>query len=253
MISRNKIDIIYHQTQAKMQAEGVRSNLGYVWWVLDPLLSLAIYYLLFKVLLNRGGEDYISFLFIGLIAWRWFQMSITKGASSISAKKNLYKRIYLPKYIFPFVEILYQTWKFVIVFTIILIIYQFTGYPLNWNYIFLPLIIILQFIFITSIVLPISAIIPFIPDMNFLISHVVRLLIYPSAVVFSIDMIPEKYHYIINLNPIALIINSYRDIVMYNKTPNFKWLSLVLVFSIIFTLFGLALINRNDKKYAKLI
>lgn len=249
----NHFDIIYHNAKAKLEAENVRSFIGYLWWVLDPLMSVAVYYLLFKVFLKRGGNDYIPFLFIGLVSWKWFVSALTKGANTISLNKSLYKKIYIPKFVFPFIEIFYQTWKFLVIFVLIVFCYQFGGYPLNIYVFWIPLIVLTQFTLICALTLPLAAIVPFFPDLNFLIGHIMRLLIYPSGVVFAIDQLPAKYQFYIKLNPMAQIIESYRDIIMYNRAPNVQMILIILGYSIALTVLGYFMIQRYDKQYAKLL
>ena len=216
-------------------------------------MSVAIYYLLFKVILTRGGPDYIEFLFLGLITWKWLATAATKSGEILDDRKKLIKKIYIPKYVFPMVETFYHTWKFLVVFAFVIVVYAFVGYTPNLKYFWLPVILLAQLTLILGIGGLFSAFVPFAPDLKFVIAHIFRLAFYPAGVLFSLDMVPEKYVVFIKYNVIAQLLQSYRDVIMYNSHPSLWAVS--LVFSIGIVLCGLSLyfLNRFDEKYAKLI
>jgi lipopolysaccharide transport system permease protein len=110
------VNIILYFTKSKIETESNRSFLGYLWWIIDPLISLGIYFLLFKVFLNSGADDYIPFLFLGLLTWKWLESSAAKSSFSILNELHIIRKINIHKAIFPLSEICYQTWKFIIVF-----------------------------------------------------------------------------------------------------------------------------------------
>jgi hypothetical protein len=81
----------------KTLAEVARTYAGFLWWVLDPILFMVIFYLVFCVLLERGGEHFVQFLLIGLVAWCWFHSTLTHGCNALPAGSGLIRRVYLPK------------------------------------------------------------------------------------------------------------------------------------------------------------
>ena len=87
-ISRYR-DIIVYRTIAGVKAESRQNYLGYLWYVLEPLLTTVIFYLAFAKLMGRGGKEYVMFLLIGLISWQWFESSCLQAAGSIKAKLHI--------------------------------------------------------------------------------------------------------------------------------------------------------------------
>lgn len=249
---KNHIEFLVFYTKAKLEAESFRHHAGYLWWILDPLFSVAVYYFLFKVILNRGGPDYIQFLFIGLVSWKWFADTTLKSSGSLLSNLNIIKKIKIKKHVFPIVEVFYNTWKFLVIFAFILIIYSLIGYKVSLNHFFLPVVLLSQFTFLIGCALFLASIIPFLPDLHFLITYSIRLLFYPSGVIFALDSVPEKYKTLVMLNPMAGLIDSYRNIVMKASTPDFSPIFFGFLIGGCLALIGLFVMNKKDKEYPKL-
>ncbi|MCB0272853.1 MAG: ABC transporter permease [Bdellovibrionales bacterium] len=239
-------------TRARLESEVVRNYIGYLWWVLDPALSVCVYYVVFKLILERGGPDYIQFLAIGIIAWKWFATSVNKGAMSIFQQKKLIQKIYLPKIIFPHIDLNFHTVKFLAIFIPMVFVFALIGYPLSIYHLYLPVLIVCQFIFIIGLTTFLSSLTPFFPDTNFILSHILRLAFYPSGVLFDLRRVPEKYRWIIDINPMAQAIQSYRDIIMHQMPPSyFGFLLLAGLGTVLYTI-GFFIISKNEGNYAKL-
>ncbi len=245
-------ELIFYYTKSKLEAENARTFMGYLWWIIDPLMGVLVYYILFKLLLNRGGPDYIQFLFLGLITWKWFDNSVKNSANSIHGSIQLVRKIPIHKSIMPLVEVLYNSWKFFIIFLVVLIGYSFIGYPPKIYLISLPAVLLSQIILIIGISFFLASIVPFIPDLSFLIGYSMRLIFYPSGILFDLAKIPEKYQIYIKWNFIAGLIQSYRNIIMYEKWPVWFALAGCTISGIIFGTIGLYLINKYNRVYPKM-
>ena len=239
-------------TGFKLEEESRRSYLGYLWWIIEPLLNVAIYYLLFKVILERGSEDYIQFLFLGIIVWRWLSGAILKSSNSIIAQINLIKKININKILFPLSEVLSVTWKFLVIFIITVCIYSIF-YKVTVNYIYLPLAVLSMFALISGTSVFFAAITPLFPDIKLFLPHFFRLLFYPSGILFSVDSLPDKLQFYVGLNPLVGGIQGFRKILIYGDAPEFMNLLLLFSLGLAFFIFGLWILSKNDKKYAKFL
>ena len=92
-----------------------------LWWVLEPLLYLCAFYLIFEVFLQRGGEGFVGFLLCGLVFWRWFDTTIKRASASIQNSIGIINRAYLPKWVFPATEVASGTARFVFVLALFLL------------------------------------------------------------------------------------------------------------------------------------
>ncbi len=246
------LDLIFLYTKSKLQAEAERTYLGYFWWVLDPLVGVAIYYVLFKLFLKRGGPDYIPFLFLGLITWKWFENGVSRSAETLLGAASIFKKVQIHKSVFPSVEVLYHTWKFLIVFLFVILVYAIVGYTWSLPILTLPIVLLVQFVLIYGIGLFVASVTPFLPDIKFFVGYSMRLLFYPSGIIFDVARIPEKYQYLIKINFLTGLIKSYRNIIMYQEFPDWFALAYCLVVGIVFVLVSSWILEKYDKVYAKI-
>ncbi len=253
MLSTRYRDLILYKTLADLRAEAARTYIGFLWWIFDPLIFMMILYVVFGLLLKQGTPDFVPFLLVGLVSWRWFQNTITHSATSILEGRGLMQQVHVYKIMLPLVVILTDLVKFGIVLILLLIYLWLAGFSIEWTYIALPILLLTQFLLILGLTLLVAAFVPFAPDLKYLVEHSLQILFYFSGVFFPGSSIPENYQTYFYLNPMASIIEAYRDILMYHKWPN--WLALALV-----SLLGLAIsilmynwLMRNDHLYPKLV
>ncbi len=249
---KQEIELITYYANAKLKAESYRHFAGYFWWILDPLFGVAIYYFLFKVIMNRGENNYIAFLVLGLIVWKWISECISKSSGAILSGLSLLKKIKLNARIFPIAEVLKDTWKFLVVFSLLILSFGFFISGFSWNHFLLIPLFIVSLFFVVGVGFFLSALTPFLPDLKFLITYGMRLLFYASAVLFSEDRIPPKYQFLLTFNPVANIIKSFRIIIMKLETPPLFSLLYPLTLGIIFGAIGLIIIKNKNQEYAKL-
>lgn len=245
-------DLILFNVRAKLEDEVIHHYIGYLWWILEPAMLVTIYYLVFKLILKRGEDDYIYFLFIGIVTWKWFGSSVSSGANSLYAAKSLYKKINLPKIIFPWIECVFYSVKFLIILSLIVTVYALSGYPVFKNILYLPILIFSQFIFSLGLSTLLSSILPYFVDLKIIVALFIRLGFYPSGVIFDLSRVPEKYDFIVNLNPLALSIQAFRDLIMRGTPPTLYTITFLLSSGLVLYLLGYTVIKKLDKKYAKI-
>lgn len=244
---------LFFYTRAKLEVESYRHFAGIFWWVLDPIIGVAVYYLMLKVFLNHQEDHYIQFLFIGIFAWKWFVEGITRSSAGILNNLTLIKKIRIQKYIFPLIEILNVTWRFLIMFSIMLIALYLFWFPLTIYALTIPLILLAQFIFIMGLGLFLSSFIPMFPDLQFLLGHALRLAFYPSCILFSAEKLPSQYQFVLHMNPIAGLVQSYRQVILAGRAPLWDVIGTAAIVGIFLGALGLFIINKYDKDYPKLI
>jgi lipopolysaccharide transport system permease protein len=245
--------IIKYRTLAELRAEVRRGYLGILWWIIEPLLYMSVFFALFAVGLRGGGVDAVPFLLTGLVTWKWFAVSVNKGVGILELNANVIKQINLPIFIFPSVAVIVNTFKFLIVFLLLivfLVCYTTPSYEAWWS---IPIILAVQLVFITSLTFWIAAIVPIIPDLQYVVPNCLLLLFFLSGVFFDISTINEQVRPFLLLNPMALLIDSYRSVLVYGTNPNFVHLSLLFVFSVIFLYSGCLFLSRYAHEYPKII
>src|SRR3954466_6060462 len=137
------IELVLFSTYAELRAERSRSYLGLIWWVLEPAMNMAVYYLVFSVILRSPQPDYVAFLLVGLTLWQWFKSCVSHGSYSIWQQLPLIRQVRLPAQVFPSVQILADTVKFAFILALLLAVLWLTGHPPNAAYVaLLPVLLV---------------------------------------------------------------------------------------------------------------
>lgn len=252
---RKRQDLLFYLVKSGLKAENRNSYLGYFWWLLDPLLNVLVYYFLVGVILGRGGEDYGVFLVIGLVAWRWMNTTITSSAKSITKYRTIINQVNLPKSIFPLSFSVTQLINYLFGLIVIALFLAFYGIIPGWRIVYLPLIMLVQLLFLVGISLFIAYITVFVRDIDNILSHIMRLFFYASPIIWEggrlLGKIPEQLNFLLYSNPVAIIIMSYRDILMYDQNPAFLGLFVIAILSVLFIFYMLRHYSRNEHKIIK--
>lgn len=212
---------------------------------------MAIYYFVFGVVFQRGTEDFVPFLLVGLVVWQWFAQSVSHCSVSINQNHALISQVNFPKVVLPSINIVMDTFKFSIVFTLLLTALWALGYPPTMSYVYLPLILMLQFLLNYACGLIASALIPFVPDLSNLIPHLLRLGMYGSGILYAVSSLPHNLQEILAYNPMVWIIQSYRDVLMYNEAPDTTSLVSYAGTVIILYMFARVLMSKLNTVFAR--
>ncbi len=248
---KKRNDLLIYLVKSGLKAEHRNSYLGYFWWLLDPLLNIAVYYFLVVIILQRGGEDYAVFLVIGLVVWRWISSSINTSAKSILRYSSIINQVYLPKFVFPLSFTFTQLINFLFGLIVIALFLTVFGVVPTWHIVFLPYLIVITIAFLLAIGLVLGYITVFIRDIDNILTHVIRIFFYASPIIWEGGRLPPEYGLIVAINPIAIIVNAYRDILMYHQAPSFIPLGIILVLSTIIIVYMMYHFSKNEHKIIK--
>lgn len=196
------------------------SVLGVVWSFLNPLLQVTVYAFVFPYILKVKEANYLVFLIVGLLPWTFFTTSLLQGASTNIVNGNIIKKVYFPREILPISVVTGALINFLISCIIILIIVLISGLGVSYYIVFLPVVILIQYILCLGLALFISAITVYLRDIEHLISIFVMVLFYGTPIVYSIHNIPAGLANVLYLNPMSSVIEAYRDIFYYKQMPN---------------------------------
>ncbi len=244
-------DLLIYLVTSGLKAENRNTFLGYLWWLLDPFLNIIVYYFLVVVIMKRGGPDYSQFLVIGMVVFRYFSTSISLSSGAIIKNSGIITQVYLPKAIFAFGTTLSQTINFLFGLVVVEILLFFFHISQGIELICLPLIILVQLLFQLAISLFLSYICVFIRDFKNIVGHIIMIMHFVAPVIWEINFLPKKYYWVIKYDPLAWILQAYRDILMYKTFPDFKLLLFLMILSVGFILGMFAFYEKNEHKIIK--
>lgn len=258
--NKSSFDAVYRIFQVSwlralmgLKAESRGTRLGYLWWIIEPAMHLAVYYLAFGVLLKHGGDDYVAFLLVGIVHWLWFSKSIMNASQSILVGRGLILQLPLHTGIFPLAEIFRDLMKQIIVVVILLLILSVMGYLPSAYWTIYPFIFLLQILLTLPCAGLVAALMPFIPDLRVIVPACLQLAMFLSGVFFSGDLVPESFHWLLSLNPAYLLLEAYRDILIRQQQPDWHMLATLLVALLFFNIIVIALFGRFNRQYARII
>lgn len=244
-------EYILNSINTEIRTEYSTSYVGYLWWILDPLLYMVIYIVVVTILLGRRPPDYPVFLFTGLLFWRWTSSAFIRCTNSIISKRNLLAQVYIPKFIFPLVRVVIESIYFlfsIFVLFALLIIYKI---PFTLHFLeFVPLFFV-QFLFIFGMGLWLSHLGAYYYDVDRVLSFILRVWYYVSPGLYSLASVPESYRHLFWLNPLTTIMESSRNVFLYGKSPVYPALAGLAVLSLVIIYFGLKKLREFDRVYTK--
>ena len=227
------------------------SVLGVLWSFLYPLLQIAVYAIVFPLIMRSNMENYTVFVCCGLIPWNFFSTAISRSSFTMIENGNILKKVYFPREILPISVVTSEAVNFVISTIIILAFVLGTGMGLTWYVIFYPVILLIQYILLIGISLFVSSITVYFRDLQHFIGIALQLLFYATPIVYATNIIPESYQWILRLNPMTFIIDGYRSIFYYQQQPDFISLGITLLVSLILCVVGYLLFSKLQKRFAE--
>lgn len=227
------------------------SFLGVLWSFINPLLMTLVYAIVFPFILRNGPEHYVTFIVIAILPWNWFTTVISQGTFSIVGNADIIKKVYFPREILPLSVATSGLVNYFISVPIILIFLLCSGIGFSFNILWLPLIAITQYILTIGIILITSAINVYIRDAEYIINFIVTMLFYATPVLYSTDLFPERFKWILYINPMTTIVTAYRDIFYYKQMPDLSLLLTVLGMSILLLLIGIVIFRKLKKGFAE--
>jgi lipopolysaccharide transport system permease protein len=220
------LELVWTKAIFNLRSEVNRNYLSYGWWILEPLLYMIVYYVVFGLLLQRGGEDYTGFLLTGLIPWMWFSKAVSGSSNSILTGQNLMLQAGLPSIFFPLVNLLQVTIKQLPIFFLLLGFLWLQGFiPTSLWWILFPVIFV-QIILMMAIACAVAAIIPFVRDLSYLVPTGLTFLMFLSGIFYDYRIIPDEWQSVFLLNPVAFLLKCYREIFVDGILPDLQTLAL---------------------------
>lgn len=240
--------LIHNQALMKLKAQANVLVLSYIWWVLEPILFVLLFYFVFKYVLYRGGDDFFIFLMVGKIPFLWFQKSVTSGANSLIENRGLIAQRPIPKIIFPLVNCQESLYKEALAFLVLIIALLFNGYFNLTSWVQILPVIVVTYLLICSVTFVFTIFVTVARDFNVVISMLMLGLMFTSGIFWDVNMIQDEQmkQLLLTLNPIAAIIDEYRQLLMYGNSLDVSKLVSVLIWALALGAVGVLGLNRLD-------
>ena len=227
------------------------SVLGILWSFLNPLLQIAVYAIVFPLIMKSNLPNYTVFLCCGLIPWNFFSAAISRTSFTMVENGNIIKKVYFPREILPISVVTSEAINFIISTIIILAFVFGYGMGLSKFLIFYPLVLLVQYVLLIGISFIVSSVTVYFRDLQHFIGIALQLLFYATPIVYAPNTIPENFQWILKFNPMTYVINGYRDIFYYKQMPDLSSMAIVLVIGIIVCLLGYFIFSKLQRRFAE--
>ena len=244
--------LLKSNVQKEIRGKYKGSFLGVLWSFVNPLLMTLVYAIVFPLILKNTADHYVTYLVVGILPWNYFTTVISQGTSTILSNGGILKKVYFPREILPISVNLSGIINFMISCLVIALFLIFSGIGFSWFIVFLPLIMAIEFLLLQGIIFITSAINVYVRDSEYIINFLISMLFYATPILYSSDMfIGSAIEVVVKYNPIAVIINGYRDILYYQVMPNFGMLAIVFGISVVLFYLGLRVFRKLEKGFAE--
>lgn len=247
----NSLEFILYKSYTEIKSDSARSYLGLLWWIIEPALYLFSYYVVFVLVLNRKSPDFIPSFLCGAVVWKWFSSGLNGGSHAISTHRGLLQQVYVPKYVFPIIAVLGSTIRFLPVFAIFSIFLLLYGVPVQTTWLMVPIVMLIQLCLVMALAMLVGTFTPFMPDLKVVIDNGMMVLFFVSGIFFNINEVQEPLKGYLLLNPMAGLIDEYRNVMIRGIWPNTGRLTLILLVSVALGALALALLKKMDSRYGK--
>lgn len=244
--------VLWNLISQQLKVRYRRSVLGFLWTLLNPLLSMVILTLVFSHIMKFPQKDYALYLFSGLVPWTFFSQSIELGKSIFIMNEQFLRRIYVPKNIFPLSVVFSNLVNFLLsLFVLFILGILFFGIKISLALLFLPVSVLVIIIFTCAVSMIFSVLSVFYRDFAHLTGILLMLLFYASPIIYPADLLPQKYYLLLKLNPMYYIMELFHRPIFYHSLPGFENILIAFILSIgTFILgFGFLSINRYNVVY----
>ncbi len=227
--------------------------LGFFWSFFNPLLLMVVYTVVFGFILKPRDPSigdtpwaYALFLFAGILPWTWFSSSSNDSANVLMVNGNLIKKILFPAEILPIVSVTSNFINFLFGLPILLAFLIIFGKPPTVYALFLPVVILVQYVFTLGFALLLSALTVHFRDIKDILGNLLTFWFFASPIVYSLRSLPNSsaLQTVLNLNPMTHIIEGYHYCLFYGAQFHWKKLGITLIFSLLFFLIGYAVFDR---------
>jgi len=245
-------ELLWNVTGRNVRSQYKQSILGYAWVLVNPFMQMLVLSFVFSTILRVAslGVPYPLFVFVALLPWMFFSNAVSSATDSIVNSASLVTKVYFPREILVAAAVFSKIIDLLFGLLILLGLMIVYNEPPSWTVVYLPLIFGIQLIFTVGISLPLAALNLFFHDVRYLVGVLLLVWFYITPVIYPVDIVPERYKIVFDLNPLALVINAYRRVLLSDISPGWDRLLLGFLAASATFLVGYFLFKRMEAGFA---
>lgn len=229
--------------------------LGVAWAVLQPLLTMMIFTIFFGRLAKvpSDGIPYAVFAYSALTAWTFFATAVIASSNSLISNQNLISKVYVPRIIIPGSAVLSFVPDFIVSSSILIVLMLFYGVPLSWTFVLWPLLLVPLAVLAFAVGLILSALNVKYRDIKYVVPFSIQMLLFATPVIYPVSLVPEKYRFVMALNPLTGLIDTFRATALGGREIDWQLFGVGCAISVIALIIGLVYFRRAEHSFADTI
>ncbi|WP_173052402.1 ABC transporter permease [Candidatus Nitrotoga sp. AM1P] len=241
---------IFSSIKTELSTKFVRSHLGGLWMILNPLAQVLIFAFVLSAVLSaklpgiNNKYAYSIYLMAGTLGWTLFAEIVNRCLTLFIDNGNIIKKLTFPKIALPLIVTGSALINNILLFVAILAIFGILGHPPSIALIWLPAIMVMTIALALGLGLTLGVLNVFMRDIGQIVPVIMQFLFWFTPIVYMVNIIPEQYQSWLVLNPLIPIITSYQDILLYNRAPNLAGLGETAIIATFLLAFALLLFRK---------
>ena len=207
---------------------------------------------MFSIILRIPSQDvpYPLFLLVGLVPWIFFSSTVSSATESVVGAASLVTKVYFPREVLPTAAMLTKLVDLGFGILILISLMVYFGHPPEWTAVWLPVLFFIHILFMLGLAMPLAALNVFFHDVRFLVGVVLLMWFYMTPVIYPVELVPDRYRILFDLNPNSLFINAYRRVLLEGIGPGLDRVLLGTVIALLTFLVGYYLFKRMESGFA---
>ncbi len=247
-------ELLYFLTWRDVKIRYKQTLLGAAWAVIQPLLTMVIFTLFFGKLAGvpSDGIPYPLFAYAGLLPWTFFSNAVTQSSNSLVGSANLITKVYFPRVIIPAAAVAAGLVDFAIAFAVLVVLMIYYGVSLTWNLLMLPFLILITALLAFGIGMFTSALNVKYRDIRHALPFAVQLLMFVTPIIYPTSMLPKPWRSLLNLNPLAGIIEGYRSAI-FGRPFNWQTIVIATLITLALLVFSAFYFRNTERTFADIV
>jgi ABC-type polysaccharide/polyol phosphate export permease len=212
---------------------------------------MVVYTLVFSHFLRIGIPRFPAFLLTGLLPWTWFSESVMAGTSCLVDHATFIRNAVFPAQVLPVVSVGAGMMNYIFSLPVLFILLAVYKAPLGWTILALPLVMAIQFMLVLSIVYFTATFNVFLRDLRYIIQHGLLVAFFLTPIMYDLSFVPARFQWLLKINPMTIVIDSYRRLLFYGTWPHWRNLGFVLALALVLLVFGVVVFERNKETFAE--
>ncbi|MGI9164775.1 MAG: ABC transporter permease [Pyrinomonadaceae bacterium] len=247
-------ELLYFLTWRDVKVRYKQTLLGAAWAIIQPLFSMLVFTLLFGRLagLPSDGIPYPLFAYAGLLPWTFFQTAVTNSGNSLVGNSNLITKVYFPRMIIPGATVGAALIDFAVAFVVLIGLMIYYGVALTWGILMLPVLVALTTLLALGVGMWMSALNVKYRDIRYALPFLIQLWMFFSPIIYPLSMVPEKWRWLLALNPLTGIIEGFRSSLFGRK---FDWTIIIIstAITLLLLVYSAYAFRRMEKTFADIV